>query len=54
MAKYEIVHEKKQENGLANEGKVSDFTIKRFLQFPCLNIFILLLQVSFSHISATN
>ena len=46
VANYEIVHEKKQDNGLENEEKVSDFTIKRVLQFSCLNIFIMLLQVS--------
>lgn len=34
MAKYEIVHEKKQENGVENEVKVSDVTIKRVVQSP--------------------
>jgi len=35
VAKYEIVHEKKEENGLENQEKVSDFTIKRVIQFLC-------------------
>ena len=48
VAKYEIVHEKKQENGLENEKKVSDITIKRFVQFTCVNL------VSFPLISAAN
>lgn len=56
MAKYEIVHEKKQENGLENEKKVSDITIKRFVQFTCPNMFLLLFGnlVSFPLISAAN
>ena len=29
MAKYEIVHEKKRENDLENEGKVSDVAISK-------------------------
>ena len=35
VAKYEIVHEKKEENGLEKEEKVCDFTIKRVARFTC-------------------
>ena len=33
VAKYEIKHEKKQENGIENKEKVSDFTVKRVYSF---------------------
>lgn len=46
VANYEIVHEKKQDNGLENEEQVSDFTIKRVVQFHALIFYIMLLRVS--------
>ena len=39
VVKYEIVHEKKQENGVENEEQVSDFTLRQLVRFPCLDIF---------------